>query len=627
MSILDEALGNEQSSILDEALIEHPRKSVTTVQPQEDTFFSNVGRDWDERLDTIQDPTYIKPGLRNVEQNALRLGGQVAGGIADVATQGLRSAYRSLVPQKAQDVISDVSTAIIENPIVSKAVEDVGMAWKGFSEAQPDLAKNVEAGLNIASVTPAKMFMPKGIRITKAVAKETGAVVNDTTNLFNRVLQPVTESYVDKEIKNVVTNNINKAIQSSTKNKNTIPLLNKYFDDAENGVKEIIANKSNIGFADDMGNIITGNLPQTRMQMAEAIHQTERKLFIEYDSMKKLAGEKGALLDLEPVAKELDSVIKDESLFRHPEGLKIQSYAKELQELLRANGGKMTPEAAQDWIASANSRLSNKNLTAIEFQKAGVDISLANMMRKELDKLIETEVGSGYQNLKKRYGAVKSLREGTNKAAFRSTSEKNLPNFFDITSGTALVHALVAGNPATLVGATFMEGLNRYRRYLTNPDTYVKRMFSQVDELMTKGGKFQPQSAAGKYIQGLGTEAPTNMPKSPYSFNPQPPRTPMIEYRENINPQMRGLNEQLPNSPSKAIGFDNRGVPVGDAYMPDVIDVPFSSSSSPLNSIEGRLMPRLGYSDFVVGEVNTLRRSKQRLPQDILERRHKYERY
>jgi hypothetical protein len=185
MSILDEALGNEQSSILDEALIEHPRKSVTTVQPQEDTFFSNVGRDWAERLDTIQDPTYIKPGLRNVEQNALRLGGQVAGGIADVATQGLRSAYRSLVPQKAQDVISDVGTAIIENPIVSKAVEDVGMAWKGFSEAHPDLAKNVEAGLNIASVTPAKMFMPKGIRITKAVAKETGAVVNDTTNLFN----------------------------------------------------------------------------------------------------------------------------------------------------------------------------------------------------------------------------------------------------------------------------------------------------------------------------------------------------------------------------------------------------------------------------------------------------------
>lgn len=511
MGILDEALGNEKSNILDEALIEQPRQIVATVQPQEDTFFSNVGRDWKERLNTIQDASYLKPGLRYTEQNTLRLGGQVAGALGDVVTQGLRSAYRSIVPKKAQETISDIGSTIMETPIVSKAVEDVGMTWKGFSEAHPELAKNVEAGANIASIVPAKMIMPKGIRLTKAAAKETGAIVNDTTNLFNRVLQPVTESYVDKEIKNVVTKNITKAIQSSTKNKNTIPLLNKYFDDAATGIKEIIANKSNIGFADDMGNIITGNLPKTRMQMAEAIHQTERKLFREYDSMKKLAGEKGALLDLEPVAKELDSVIKDESLFRHPEGLKIQSYAKELQELLRANGGKMTPEAAQDWIASANSRLSNKNLTAIEFQKAGVDISLANMMRKELDKLIETEVGSGYQNLKKRYGAVKSLREGTNKAAFRSTSEKNLPNFFDITSGTALVHALVAGNPATLAGATFMEGLNRYRRYLTNPDTYVRKMFSDVDDLMSRKS-FEPQSATGKYMGSIVTHRNTNTP-------------------------------------------------------------------------------------------------------------------
>jgi hypothetical protein len=489
--------------------------TTTTSQPPEDTFLSNVGRDWGERIETIKDPNYMKPGLRYTEQNALRLAGQVAGGIGDVATQGLRSLYRSFVPQKAQETISEIGSSIAKTPFVSRAAEDVGMAWKGFSETHPELAKNVEAGANIASITPAKMIMPKGVRLSKAVAKETGAVINDTTSLFEQAIKPVTKEAIDTDIKNVVTENINKAIKTSTKNKNTLPLINKYFDDAEVGIKEIVNNKNNIGFMDSTGNVIKGELPQTRMQMAEAIHQTEKKLFQEYDAMKKSAGQKGAMVDLEPVAKELDSVIKDESLFRHPEGLKIQSYAQELQDLLRANGGKMTPDAAQNWIASANARLSNKNLTAIEFQKAGVDISLANMMRKQLDKLIEQEVGTGYQSLKNRYGAVKSLREGTNKAAFRSIAEKELPNFFDITSGTALVHALVAGNPATFAGAGFMEAVNRYRRYLSNPDTYVKRMFSDVDRLMTKKS-FQPESSIGKYF--LNEPAPARLPKSPYTL-------------------------------------------------------------------------------------------------------------
>lgn len=528
MGILDEALGNEKSSILDEALTEQPQQKVATVQPQEDTFISNVGRDWKERLNIIQDPTYLKPGLMNVEQNTLRLGGQVAGGISDVATQGLRSAYRSFVPQKAQDVISDVGRAIMETPVVSKAVEDIGMAWKGFSEEHPDLSKNVEAGLNIASVTPAKMFMPKGLKLSKAVAKETGAVVNDTTNLFERVINPVTESAIDKEIKNVVTENINKSIKTSNKGKQTLPLIQKYFDNAETGIKEIVGNKANINLTNDVGDIVKGVLPENRMQMAEAIHQTEKKLFQEYDSMMQASGKKGATLDLEPIAKQLDEVITNEALLKSKDGIETIAHAKELQDILRSGKTSMSPQAAQDWIANANNRLMNKNLNYLETSKAGVDAGVASMMRKQLDKLIESTEGAGYQDIKNRYGAVRSLREGTNKAAFASMAEKNMPNFFDITSGTALVHGLISMNPATVAGATFMEGLNAFRRKMFNPDTYVKKMFADVDNLMTKGSAFEPDSVTiSKAMDMLSNEkggikgSPAPLPKlrkSPYTL-------------------------------------------------------------------------------------------------------------
>lgn len=528
MGILDEALGNEKSSILDEALIEQPRQIVATVQPQEDTFISNVGRDWKERLNIIQDPTYLKPGLMNVEQNTLRLGGQVAGGISDVATQGLRSAYRSFVPQKAQDVISDVGRAIMETPVVSKAVEDVGMAWKGFSEAHPELAKNVEAGANIASIVPAKMIMPKGIRLTKAAAKETGAIISDTTNLFERVIKPVTESAIDKEIKNVVTENINKSIKTSNKGKQTLPLIQKYFDNAETGIKEIVGNKANINLTNDVGDIVKGVLPENRMQMAEAIHQTEKKLFQEYDSMMQASGKKGATLDLEPIAKQLDEVITNEALLKSKDGIETIAHAKELQDILRSGKTSMSPQAAQDWIANANNRLMNKNLNYLETSKAGVDAGVASMMRKQLDKLIESTEGAGYQDIKNRYGAVKSLREGTNKAAFASMAEKNMPNFFDITSGTALVHGLISMNPATVAGATFMEGLNAFRRKMFNPDTYVKKMFADVDNLMTKGSAFEPDSVTiSKAMDMLSNEkgsingippTTTKLRKSPYTL-------------------------------------------------------------------------------------------------------------
>jgi hypothetical protein len=570
-----------------------PYEQTSLVDPyeQQDTqekgFLSNVGSDLKERWNTITSPELYQKSAGNPMLHGYNVAGQVAGGINDIIGHGLRSAYQSLVPQKAQESIASVGRDIAQSPAFQSTVQTLGEGWESLEEASPESAQFLKSSGNIGGLLPIGKGGQLGYRGAKAASKEGLNVAKDTAQFFNKVI-PEPQSVIDQEIKKVVTENINKSIKTSTKGKQTLPLIQRYFDNAETGIKEIVSNKGSINLTNEVGDVVTGALPATRMQMAEAIHQTEKRLFQEYDSLMKSAGKKGVELDLEPIAKQLDEVLKNESLLKSKDGISTIAHAQELQEILRSGKKTMSPQAAQDWIANANNRLMNKNLNFLETSKAGVDAGVASMMRKQLDNLIESTEGAGYQAIKNRYGAVKSLREGTNKAAFASMSERNMPNFFDITSGTALVHGLIAMNPATIAGASFMEGLNAFRRKMFNPDTYVKKMFKDVDTLMTRN-QFTPVSKTGQYLQG--------MPEPPITKQPLP-RSPLMR-------------------PLKAIE------PIGEVF-PSEITSPILKN---LSAQPKKPVPRLGYSNFDIGEVNTLRRAKQRLPQEVLERKTKYQRY
>jgi hypothetical protein len=507
MGILDEALGSDKkNSILDEALTDtQPFAPTQQAQPtQEQGFIPDVKNAWNEFTTNINTPP--PSDIRNISP--------IAGGFFNSAVQtanlglnvgmaGLRGAYRN-IPEPIKQGMSALSP--INPEYVKRGMQEVmpyaQQGMEAYRKYIPESTRNDIGGvLTLASMIPARAAtLPMAKGLSKGV-KETGAIVNDSTALFNRVLEPVTESAVDKNIKQVVTDNINKSIKASSKGKDTLPMIQQYFKDADVGIREIVNNKQNLQLTNDVGDVIKGELPQNRMQMAEAIQNTKSKLFQEYDSMQQAAGKRGATLDLEPVAKQLDDVINNESLRADKSGRAIIKYAEEQQQILR-EVNKMTPQAAQDWIKNANGKLLNKNLVPEEASKAAVDAGTASIMRNKLDELIETNVGAGYQDLKKRYGAVKSLEKGTDKAAFASFSERGLPNFFDITSGTALVHGILSMNPATVAGGTFMETLNALRRKYSNPDTYIKKMFNDVDNMTKSKTAFEPQSMTGKFIKG-----------------------------------------------------------------------------------------------------------------------------
>jgi hypothetical protein len=298
----------------------------------------------------------------------------------------------------------------------------------------------------------------------------------------------VSEKEINKEIARTVSKNINKSIISSPQGKTSWPLVQKYFGRADSAVRDIVENKGNLTLTNEVGDTVKSTLPRNRMQFAEAVHQTKGMIFEEYNAIQKAAGAKGATINLEPIAKELDHVINSKSLMADKKGIAIIEHAKKQQELLR-EAGNLTTKDAQEWIARANQQLENfyKNGGSfLDYSVAGVDESIASMMRKAQDAVITSFGGQGYQALKNRYGALREIETGVNKAAFASTKQIGAPNFFDITSGVALSHALFSMNPAYIGTATAMESLNILRRTLKNPDRYVKKMFNDVDKLLEK---------------------------------------------------------------------------------------------------------------------------------------------
>lgn len=472
-------------------------------KPQEKGFFQRVGEDLSKRGSNIAsefmpstDDESIFETFKRAPERVLRTAGQIAGGINDIFGEGLKSTYETVVPESMRKQAEEMP--IVSNTEIGRAglrgMKSIIEGYRGFKEAYPDTAKDIEAVANIATAIP--------IGWGSKYAAE--AVGEPTAKAIGSIVAGQTGEQLDKEITKTVTDNIAKAIKTTERGKTTYPLVEKYFANSDMAVRDIVENKNNITLTNEVGDLVKGELPKTRKQFSEAVHQEKAKLFNEFDAMKQAAGEKGVKIDLEPLAKELDSVINDVSLRGDKDGIKIISHAIEQQELLR-QVAKFTPDEAQKWIARANNKLENyytKGGTFVEGSTAAVDAGVASMMRKILDKAITSTEGIGYQELKLKYGALSELEAGVNKAAFQSSKDIAMPNFFDITSGAALLHGILAMNPATIGGAGVMEIMNFVRRNLKKPDRYVEKMFKEVNELMDKKKAYDAR-------EGLLT--PTNM--------------------------------------------------------------------------------------------------------------------
>lgn len=165
-------------------------QQATPVEGQGDQdFLSRLDEAWTRREEAVDEMV-----ARNLEGGVVRdvmsvpkmgalAAGQVAGGVVDVFAEGVESAYKTLVPDAAQDAIMDKFRKLGQTDIGRLGIEAItkgGEAYKSFKEFAPDAALALEGAFNIAIATPRPPTTPKAIpAAVKAVKKVTPKAIKE----------------------------------------------------------------------------------------------------------------------------------------------------------------------------------------------------------------------------------------------------------------------------------------------------------------------------------------------------------------------------------------------------------------------------------------------------------------
>ena len=141
--------------------------------------------------------------------------------------------------------------------------------------------------------------------------------------------------------------------------------------------------------------------------------------------------------------------------------------------------------------------------------KALIDALIANKLREQLDLTIERTTGQGYQALKNRYGALKSIESDVTRKANQIASKKGKPpiTFSDVYTGYHALKGILAAEPAATAAAVGMGGLYKGVSFIwdriSDPDRMIKNMFENVEKLNTKRGAIGTDSMYSKISQHI----------------------------------------------------------------------------------------------------------------------------
>jgi len=468
-----------------------PKQPVAPLaQPAEEAgYFSRVAESFGEAGQNIK--SEIQQGAQEYQTGTQK--GTFAGDIQ--ATAGLlRSGLRT-----AGNIAGAAFSPILEAPIVKPTLEKIGLGvsklpgvsdlvskTQEITKKYPEATKDIEAIVNIATLGGGKA-VEKPLEVgAKAVGTETKLIGQDVAQGLKNVLNPSEEAVQSK-----VQSLFQKSIKPTSKK--TLALGEKYENDTLEALKTIQRNKDTLNIEDMTGELVVGRSPQSINELAQAVDQTKKTVFSQYDSLAKQAGKEGAFIDAQQIANEVEQVAKNKALqITNPELIK---YANDWSERLRGFGS-LDPETTQAVIQNLNNNLQAfyRNPTYDAATKVAIDAGIANNFRQALDKTIETATGKEYQALKKQYGALKAIENDVTRAAMREgrKNTKGLLDYTDIFTGGQMVGGILSLNPAMFTKGAVERGIKEYIKFINDPNRAVKNIFDQLEK--TTSTEFVPKS-------------------------------------------------------------------------------------------------------------------------------------
>lgn len=352
---------------------------------------------------------------------------------------------------------------------LGSAIQGLGERALGKSAADA-IAPYAGAAMDVAALTPAARAAGSVERVATSATNPFAGVKAGGQTLAD-VVSEGRAGAADRWIDDMYR----KAVGPSTTGRDT-PLQRR------NAISEIIGNKADLKYTDAEGKVTaSGRLPQSLNETVEAIDQSKDKLFQQWDTLTKLAGEQGARVDIAPVVQALRQQAADPSLRRvNPAAVKR---AEELADEY-AKSGTLTPTEAQNDITAFNQNL--KRYYKAPQAVAPVEEAAVRALRQQLDQTVEATVAPGYQALKTRYGALRAIEDDVDRAARRVGNWRAGGGIFspvaNIGSVLEIGRGIVNMNLADVAAGITLKGLAEYAKARSNPNAVIRRMFKAAEK-------------------------------------------------------------------------------------------------------------------------------------------------
>lgn len=346
-------------------------------------------------------------------------------------------------------------------------------------------------GLQTAkSLAPSvKSTITKGIdKANESIIPTAKTVATNISDVSDDLLKAARNNIQNKSLakaEKAISEGIEKGIRPSlTGEKSTIKGLDSWKTKARSAINTIIENKENLNYVDDLGESSVGT-PKNLKQFSDAIDQTKKKIYNQYNSLAKQTGIDHKL-QLNDIGQELNILANNKVL--KTEKPEIVNYA--LEKINRYAGQTYKPEQAQEAIKILNQSLESfyKNPSYDTASKAYVDSLVVNNLRKNLDDLIEKATGKEYQALKNQYSSLKAIEKDVVHRALVDARKNNkgLLDFTDIFSGGEALAGIMSLNPSLLAKAATQKGIKEWYKYLNDPNVIIKNMFNKAEKVYGK---------------------------------------------------------------------------------------------------------------------------------------------
>lgn len=430
-------------------------------------------------------PSGVRKFVGDIAKPFEEIGGEVLGRLTgirpDVKTGGIASTGVKPITsgkQLAGDILEGVSYAIPGARIASGAIKT-------------GVAKNIGLGALSGEMYGAGQGLQEGKTVGEALTSAVptalaGGTAMGTIPLVGKAPKAIQEfiAPTEKQLESKLLSKFSKGVKPTILGKGTTGKLEQYNDNVIKAVKTIKENEPNISFLTDEGESIIGQSPKSLKQLTDAVEQTKKTIFTQYDTIAREAGGAGLNVELKPIASELDNVINNKALnISNPNAI---AYAKLLKDRL-TTANKIDASTAQEVIQNYNKSLEAfyKNPTYDNASQAAIDAMVANNMRKSLDEGIEGITGKAYQELKNKYSSLKSVEKDIVKAFLRDERKgtKGLIDFTDILSGGQVINGIISLNPATIGGGIASKAIASFYKKLNDPNRAIEKVFNIAGKL------------------------------------------------------------------------------------------------------------------------------------------------